>query len=286
MLRTMSPSSTRNTNFGVKDPLKSPNKPAVSLDNGTTDSMNKWTRAASGKDKKSSLMVNLEPSGNKATRDLMEASALSEIQRQTKQVQNDSLASSTRALKKVIESEKIAGKNLGTLRVNSEQLSRVEGRLDEAAHQARVSNTKTEHLKSLNRLFFLPSFTGKKAKKIDKIIEKDRAEIQKRNDARNNLSFSRGEALSKAINSPTEDQNITQVYTTPENIERDETEVQIDENLSGITKSLGKLKVMGQAMSQELDLQNKQVENISSMTENADSKIRSTNKKVYKLITK
>lgn len=247
----------------------------------------KWTRAAMKRGGNDSL-YNVDLSGNEAAQEMMEAEAVSEIQRRARHVQNESLTSSGRALQRVLDSEKIASENLEVLRTNSEQLSRVESRLDETSHQVKISNNKADHLKSLNRLFFLPTFGSKKAKKLDKIIEKDRAEIQKRSDARVNSSYTRGEALSKVINlkddQSTAGDNV--FYTTPEGVERDSTEVQIDKNLSGITKSLGKLKIMGQAMSDELDVQNKQVNNIAAMADTADSKIRGTNKKVYKLITK
>lgn len=247
----------------------------------------KWTRAAM-KNSASDALFNVDPSGNEETQKMMESEAIEEIQRRTRQVQNESLASSGRALQKVLESEQIASGNLGILKSNSEQLSRVESHLDEAAHQAKISNSKAEHLKSLNRLFFLPSFGGKKSKKVDKIIEKDRAEIQKRSDARMNSSCTRGEALSKAIGLKEEQTTFDQpiLYTTPEGIDRDPTEIEIDKNLSGITKGLGKLKIMSQAMNEELDNQSAQVSNIATMTGNADEKIKGANKKVYKLITK
>ena len=157
----------------------------------------------------------------------------------TKQIQNDSLDASSRALGKLTIASEIATSNLSKLALQSEQLEKVDKRLDEADQHAKISETKTTRLKALNGWFFLPAIGSKSSKKKQEALEKKAAEREsktekenrKRVDPRANNSSS-APAISSRGSSV--GGRVGHIHSTPDGLERDSVEEGIDSNLNQI----------------------------------------------------
>lgn len=204
------------------------------------------------------------------------------VQRKTKQVQDDSLHSTRRALQRINDSENIAMNNMEMLNQQSEQLSNIETRLESTSAQAKVSDAKADHLKSLNRFFMIPSFGGKKAKKREEqaSIERKQYEAKLEEARMNREQQSRRQARDIANGRSSQ----TRFHTTPANIERDNVEEEIDSNLNDISSGLARLKMMSQTMNTEITQQNGRIDNIQDRTEKTNARIVNTTNKVNRII--
>ncbi|EGF82656.1 hypothetical protein BATDEDRAFT_36590 [Batrachochytrium dendrobatidis JAM81] len=204
------------------------------------------------------------------------------LQEKTKEVQGESLSSTRRALQRLNETQTTAEKNMGMMNQQSEQLHKIELRIDVAENQAKVNDAKVDHLKAVNRFFLIPSFGKGKAKRREKKLKdaidegktttkssKEReaqweehnnrkAEFQSKYDARPN-----GPAGAASGNNS----RYERIYTTPQGVDRDDVEVELDSNLNDISSGLSRLKMMGMAMNSELDSQSQQMNRIHDRTD-------------------
>jgi synaptosomal-associated protein 29 len=194
------------------------------------------------------------------------------IQRKTKKVQNDSLDTSSRILSKVENAQIMATHSLQKLSAQGEKLDHVEKRLHETEQHVKLSEVKTERLKSLNRFFMIPAFGNKAAMKKEEALARE-MELEKELKMKEQLR--QQEARERALNmhhqarasSMSGAGNHAAFYSTPEGLERDETEEKIDSNLSQIASGLGRLKLMGRSMNSELDEQRNQLNRIQDRTD-------------------
>ncbi len=69
-------------------------------------------------------------------------------------------------------------------------------------------------------------------------------------------------------------------YSTPEGLERDATEEEIDGNLNKISSGLSRLKMMGRSMNEELDAQKDQVGRIQDRTDTSKDRMNNLNRKM------
>lgn len=69
-------------------------------------------------------------------------------------------------------------------------------------------------------------------------------------------------------------------YSTPEGLERDNTEEEIDGNLNKISSGLSRLKMMGRSMNDELDAQKDQVSRIQDRTDTSKDRMNNLNRKM------
>ena len=209
------------------------------------------------------------------------------LQKKTKKVQQESLESSQRALGRVHEASSIAQSNLSALAGQTEQLKSIEKRLELAEQHAKISEAKSDRLKSLNRFFMIPAFGSKAAKRKEEALtrrleERKEAEMTKalrEQDERERLSNRHHHAIQGPSRSSSSLSH-SKIYSTPNGLERDETEEEIDSNLHQISSGLNRLKMMSQSMNSELIRHDHQLENIQDKTDVNRSKVRDLNRKM------
>ncbi|KAJ3023272.1 Protein transport protein S9 plasma membrane t-SNARE [Thoreauomyces humboldtii] len=197
------------------------------------------------------------------------------LDRKTTKVQNDSLLSSRRALQRMHEADAVAVNNLNRLHSQGEQLNKVSSRLESAQSHAKVSDAKADHLKSLNKYFFLPSFGGKKAKRRE-----DRVLAETTNQAPPEPETEAAPYRSAYADSQYGRGQSGGHYSTPANIKRDATEEEIDSNIDQISSGLSRLKMMSSAMNASLDAHNAQIRTISGRADTTSEYMRNTTRKV------
>jgi chromosome segregation ATPase len=205
------------------------------------------------------------------------------LHQETKKVQQDSLDSSRRALRRLNETERMAEHSLQTMNQQSEQLNRIERRLDEAGVAAKAADAKASHLQSLNKLFFLPSFGGAKAKKREEEMKRQ----QESQEFENKYAKDRDRQWSQRqerIQGRDFSVSRKEYYTTPDGLERDDTEREIDSNVSHISSGLSRLKMMGMAMNEELDVHSQQLNRLQERTEYTKGRVDRLNSRVDKLV--
>ncbi|KAI9096609.1 hypothetical protein DFS34DRAFT_581218 [Phlyctochytrium arcticum] len=208
------------------------------------------------------------------------------LDRKTQKVQNDSLASTRRAVERLNEADMVATRNLEMLAQQSEQLHKAESTLDNAQSNVKVSSAKADHLKSLNKLFFLPSFGGKKSKKREEAAKKEAAEREQRVEERKRQETERAERVHQMQNvqGGRYTSSAGNMYSTPDGLERDATEEEIDGNLDTLSAGLSKLRMMGQLMNTELDSQTQQVGRLTDRSEITNANLRTTQRKVDRIL--
>ncbi|KAJ3036044.1 Protein transport protein S9 plasma membrane t-SNARE [Rhizophlyctis rosea] len=210
------------------------------------------------------------------------------LEAKTKKVQNDSLQSTRRAVQRLNETEAVGESNLTRLNQQSEQLYNIERRLDSAEHHAKASDAKADHLKSLNRFFLLPSFGGRKAKKREEAARRnDEEEAARREEQRERDAQAFGERRAMQQQIGRRDASLSAAgygnYTTPEGLERDDTEVEIDRNLDQLSTGLARLKMMGHAMNAELEAQDPVTRRIMDKTDRTRERLDNTTRKIDRI---
>ncbi|KAJ1559206.1 hypothetical protein HK405_011592, partial [Cladochytrium tenue] len=234
------------------------------------------------------------------------------LQRKTKKTQQDSVDTTRRALAKMREAEDSATSGLNTLNQQSEQLYNIEHRLNVAESHAKVSEAKASELKSLNRFFMMPTFgANKRTKNIEDRAKREMAEAEAREHERrarvqdvmerNAPSSSSGSSSpasgsrsrwggggggSNNNNSNNNNGGSYKAYSTPEGLERDEREEEIDGNLDEMSAGLARLKMMGMAMSSEIESHNDHIRRIGDKSEDVRARIDKANKQVNQIMKK
>ncbi|TPX54316.1 hypothetical protein PhCBS80983_g05971 [Powellomyces hirtus] len=205
------------------------------------------------------------------------------LDRKTTKVQNDSLMSSRRALARLNEADDLAMTNLGRMNAQGEQLNKINSRLESAGQHAKVADAKTDHLKSLNKFFFLPSFGAKKAKRReDRVLADATANAAAEDNADNIPSPSTNTGYSPSQWNDRQYGRTAPVQrsSTPANINRDATEEEIDSNIDQISAGLSRLKMMSQSMNSALDQQSSQIRTISGRSDSTNEYLRNTTRKI------
>ncbi|KAI9090876.1 hypothetical protein DFS34DRAFT_636773 [Phlyctochytrium arcticum] len=202
------------------------------------------------------------------------------LERKTKKVQNDSLHGTRRALARLNEADNLASSNLTRLHSQSEQLYKVDSRLEAAEDKAQVGDAKADHLKSLNRYFFLPSFGGKKAGKKEEKVVKGVETRAARDESHLDNHRREREQRFQDIQNRDYSSSTRGMYSTPDGIERDNTEEEIDGNLDQISSGLARLKMMSQAMNSELGTQTQMIGRISDRSDRTGERLRNTSRKI------
>ncbi|KAI8851785.1 hypothetical protein BC829DRAFT_386014 [Chytridium lagenaria] len=217
------------------------------------------------------------------------------LQRKTKKVQNDSLETSRKALAKLNQSEAVASSSLNKLNKQSEQLYNIEHKLDQAENKSKISEAKTSELRSLNRFFMIPAFEKYKQDE-EAALEREterRERIQNVLDTSQNNNFSYHERFDedgrqkregRGQKLPDNWKNNGNAYTTPDGLERDETETEIDSNLDQISSGLARLRMMGRTMNSELEHQNGHIAKIADKTDSVRDRVDRTTEKVNRMV--
>lgn len=74
--------------------------------------------------------------------------------------------------------------------------------------------------------------------------------------------------------------------TTPQGIKRDDTEAEIDSNLDQISSGLGRIKMMGRAMNQEMVAQDDQIRRIQDKTSKTDERVQRSTGRLNAMLKK
>jgi synaptosomal-associated protein 29 len=74
--------------------------------------------------------------------------------------------------------------------------------------------------------------------------------------------------------------------STPHGLKRDDTEAEIDSNLDQVSAGLSRIKMMGQAMNQEIEAQSTQINNIQDKTSMVDGRVKNSTGRLNKLLDK
>jgi hypothetical protein len=179
---------------------------------------------------------------------------------------------------------------------HSEKLSSTERHLDVAKGHSVRAQDKTDELKQLNRSIFVPVITFNKDKKRAaqeaKLLaryEEEREEREKSmmdvRDTQNRIgraaTYGRagedeegiGRGRIKTDEQISARKNARQRYQFEATGSDDELENELDDNLDDISQATKSLKMLGLAMGQEIDNQNKRIERIDEKTTALDTRV-------------
>lgn len=172
-------------------------------------------------------------------------------------------------------------------------MSRIDKRLDETEQHIKISDAKSDRLKSLNRFFMIPAFGSKAAKAKEESLSKKLAEQEERRIADGLREQERQERsgriqghLSHAARGSSAHGSHAHIYSTPEGLERDETENEIDSNLNQISSGLNRLKMMGRSMNDELGAQKDQLSRIQDRADSSRDRVGNLNRKMNSIANK
>lgn len=134
--------------------------------------------------------------------------------------------------------------------------------LETARGTAKVNATKVDALKSLSRFFMIPAFGVKKSERAEeRFVEEQRMKAQQQKNSQYDGGFAE-RSHSSQQSSRSRGGGAAKHYSTPLGVDRDENEREIDGNLNHISSGLSRLKMMSNAMSEEIDKQNVQIDDV------------------------
>ncbi|KAK7058944.1 Protein transport protein S9 plasma membrane t-SNARE [Paramarasmius palmivorus] len=214
------------------------------------------------------------------------------IKQQTRFVKQESASSTRNALRMAREAEETARNTLGRLGDQSERLANTERHLDVSKGHSQRADDKTDELKQLNRSIFRPVIVfnkdAKRAAREAKVQERYEEERQEREKAmidvretQNRLGRAQtygqddgeGSGRFRSAQSQSARKEQRKRFQFEATASDDELEDEIDNNLDEISEVTKRLKALGSAMGQELDSQNKRIDNIEQKTVSLDNRI-------------
>ncbi|KAI9299148.1 hypothetical protein K502DRAFT_310474 [Neoconidiobolus thromboides FSU 785] len=219
-----------------------------------------------------------------------EEEEINALKKQIRGVKQDSLAATRQALSKINESEAIATSTLTKLGSQSEKINSVERQMDIANKQADMALNKSAELKKINNsMFSIFSFKNpfkneaKEKEKIERLKQEHEEQIKKEDELRQ-ANYQANERVNSALknNKPVNHQGSNQgsykgnangQYNFEEDEEGMKIEQEIDGNLDLISSTLGNLKNMSLAMSNELDIQNNKLDSINKNATEVQTKV-------------
>lgn len=187
-------------------------------------------------------------------------------------IKQQDVSSTRNALRIAQQAEATGRETLARLGAQGDRIHNTERNLDMASNQNRLAEEKARELKTLNRSMFAVHmanpFTAKKREEaaIAIALDKHQAERRQADDTRTNAysTTSRHQAQGRNLNpikAPTDKASLAQraKYQFEADSEDDEMENEIDHNLEAIHKGARSLNLLGHAMGDELDEQNKHI---------------------------
>jgi len=221
------------------------------------------------------------------------------IKQQTRFTKQDSVNSTRNALRLAREAEDTARNTLTKLGDQSEKLANTERHLDVAKGHSSRADDNTSELKQLNRSIFRPVITfNKDAKRaaeearVQSRYEEERLEREKAvmdvRESQNRLgratTYGRDDNEEELVGSSVRSRfkSAEQLAARKEQRKRfqfeatasdDELEDELDDNLDEIGDAAKRLKALGMAMGQELDSQNRRIDQIEGKAVRVEQKI-------------
>lgn len=219
----------------------------------------------------SSELYGLEQS-RQLTAEEQEEEDVTAAKSEIKFIKQQDVSSTRNALRIAQQAEATGRETLARLGAQGDRIHNTERNLDMASNQNRLAEEKARELKTLNRSMFAVHvanpFTAKKREEAAMAIalDKHQAERRQADDTRANAwsTTARHQAQGrdmKPIRNATDKASLAQraKYQFEADSEDDEMENEIDANLDAIHKGARSLNLLGQAMGEELDEQNKHI---------------------------
>ncbi|KAI8607973.1 hypothetical protein BC830DRAFT_1072515, partial [Chytriomyces sp. MP71] len=178
------------------------------------------------------------------------------LSQQTRKTQNDSLNTTREALSMLMASEELAVDSSNLINRQGEQLNRIENKLDIVDSNRRIADAKARELNALNRNFLIPTFNASKKSAATEAQLQQQIAAQK--DGLNSAPSGSNQGYYGGMGSGASSAG-GNIYTTPEGLERDEVEEEIDDNLNAMMAGLSRMKQMGENMGASVDAQNEQL---------------------------
>lgn len=226
------------------------------------------------------------------------------IKQQTRFMKQESVNSTRNALRMAREAEETARGTLSKLGDQSERFANIERHMDVSKGHSQRASDKTDELKQLNRSIFRPVIVfnkdAKRAARDAKIQERYEEERQEREKAMLDVRETQdrlgraqtygqnddggqgsGRFRSPAIQAVRKEQR--KRYQFEATASDDEMEDELDDNLDEISEVTKRLKALGTAMGQELDVQNKRIGTIEQKTVGLDNKIFNNTERLKKI---
>lgn len=233
-----------------------------------------------------------------------EEEEIQDIKHQIRGTKQETLSSTRNALRLARETEETATNTMVKLGEQSDTIGDTERSLDiSKAHASRVEDN-ARRIAQLNQSIFRPKFTRNKKAKRD--AEEARA-VQRHIDERQERELTRAEMLSsqrrveesvsndgmfakmrsKFGNGPTntyiDPKAQRERYQFEATASDDEMEDEIDGNLDEIAALSARMNILGRAMGQEVDAQNKRLQRVSDKTSALDTRIYAGTKRLENL---
>lgn len=219
-----------------------------------------------------------------------EDEAVDEIKQDIRFTKQSSMASTRNTLKMAQEAEMSGMNTLGLLGHQSEKLNNVERNLDLMKVQNKIADDKVAELKKLNRNILAVHVSNPfnsrrrqrereekiKNRKIEEKLMQEQTSRQLSNSTQRIEGAMRGNSETGAVRERYQRQQILErakKYQFENDEEDDMMEVEIDRNLDQIQQISGRLKKLAIATGDELDSQQKRVNNIEDSTDDLDIKI-------------
>jgi len=195
---------------------------------------------------------------------------------------------STRNARRIAEQAEQTGREtLARLGAQGERIHNTERNLDMASNQNRIAEEKARELKTLNRSMFAVHvanpFTAKKREEAANAIALDKHQRERAvADATRSEAWSstaRKQQQTRDLNgNVVRQQNQRSLadrakYQFEADSEDDEMENEIDDNLDAIHRGAKTLNMLGRAMGDEIDSQNKHIDRIINKTDKVDDQI-------------
>ncbi|GAA5814694.1 hypothetical protein MFLAVUS_008193 [Mucor flavus] len=210
--------------------------------------------------------------------DQEEDQQVAQIQRQIRNVKQDSLASTRNALQKISEAEAAATNTMGMLGTQSSQIANVDRNLDLSKAYSDKASSQAGELKQLN--------SSREKKAMEKISREHQEHLKERDDIRKfeYESSARFEDTQRKVNQEkiTEDyhrgrtQSDRHRYQFEPDEEDDVIEDEIDTNLDLLGDATTRLRTMAVSMNEELGSQNKQLNKLNKKVDPISAKLMST----------
>ncbi|KAI7848800.1 hypothetical protein BDC45DRAFT_522344 [Circinella umbellata] len=221
-----------------------------------------------------------------------------QIKSQIRNVKQDSLESTRRALQKLNETEASAANTMNMLGQQSSQLANVDRNLDlSKAYSDRASNQANE-LQQLNRSIFIPVVKNpfNKSKRQQREIESLQRDQREHMEERDRIRQYEYESNARIEQAQRRNDRVSanagyrrgrsdadkRRYQFEADSEDDAVEDEIDENLDLLGGATARLKNMALTMNEELDSQNKQLDKVNKKVDPLSEKLVATTHRLNK----
>ncbi|KAI8145261.1 hypothetical protein BJV82DRAFT_512181 [Fennellomyces sp. T-0311] len=214
------------------------------------------------------------------------------LKSQIRNVKQDSLASTRRALQRLNETEQTAANTMGMLNEQSTQLANVDRNLDLSKAYSDRAASQASELQQLNRSIFIPvvknPFTRSKRQQRElEALQRDQQDHMEERDRINqyeyesNARYEQAQRRNERVSANagyrrgrTEADKRRYQFEADE--EDDAIEDELDQNLDLMGDAMSRLKNMAVTMNDELDSQNKQLDKVNKKVDPLSQKLSAT----------